>query len=112
MAVEPVDPVKHSLSPSFKNADHMSEGGQTDIIIIDFTKAFNKVPYARLLDKLQLYGIHGSILSWISDFLSEYTQRVLVDVAASNYVAIMSGVPQVSVLRPILSLCYINDLLD
>ena len=84
--------------------------GQIDLAILDFSKAFDVVPYARLLYKLELYGIKGATLRWISSFLHERTQRVVVDDQTSDEAPVTSGVPQGSVLGPILFLVYINNM--
>ena len=88
----------------------LDNGIGTDVIFLDFQKAFDTVPHCRLIKKLDAYGIKGSLLLWIKDFLSERTQQVVLSGSASNTFTVSSGVPQGSVMEPLLFLVYVNDI--
>jgi len=71
-------------------------GGQIDCIYMDFEKAFDKVPYRRLISKLLSYGINSNIIAWISDFLDKRQFRVIVNDKFSSWHDVLSGIPVVN----------------
>eukprot|EP00061_Rhincodon_typus_P003239 g19610.t1 len=90
----------------------MIEGKAIDVVCtdLDFSKAFDKVPHGRLVQKVKLNGIRSELAGWIQNWVRHRRQRVAVEGCFSEWKVVTSDVPQGSVLGPLLFVVYVNDL--
>ena len=88
----------------------LNDGKEVDVIYLDYSKAFDKVDHRILLAKMKMYGITGKVYKWIENFLSERSQTVAVDGEHSTFRGVKSGVPQGTVLGPVLFIIYAIDM--
>lgn len=100
------------LSVFYSIGEALDKTKQTDILYLDFAKAFDTVDHAILIEKLKWYGVTGQLINWFSDYLKDSSQRVVTDGIASERLSVTSGVPQGSLVAPLLFVIFFIDLPD
>jgi hypothetical protein len=86
--------------------------GQVDTVYLDFSKAFDSVSHPLLIHKLRSYGLNGKLLEWFEDYLRDREQKTTAEGSTSELSPVISGVPQGSILGPLLFILYVNDMAD
>jgi len=99
-----------NLLETFENwTKALDEGYGLDVVYLDYRKAFDSVPHW-LIEKLKSFGINGKLLQWLEDFLTLRTMKVGLGKTFSQLLEVLSGIPQGSILEPLLFLLYVNEL--
>jgi len=88
----------------------VDKGLPVDAIYLDFQNAFDKVPYGRLMSNVRGCGVDGKVYNWINNWVNGREQRVVINGIHSDWCAVLSGIPQVSVLGPLLFVIYIKNI--
>ena len=90
----------------------LGDGSDVLIVFLDVTKAFDHIYHDGLLYKLQAIGVRGSLLTWFQSYLTDRKQRVVINARESSWRKVNAGVPQGSILGPLLFLIYVSDMTE